>query len=113
MSMDRRMIEFLNQLNVSDRTKHNYESALNSRFVKNYLYELYGINSIFEITKLEQLWELYCKINVHSTNIANHRGYSCAIMRYIRFLNGGKKYGRRIDADKNMTRKKENKRRKI
>ena len=109
MSMERRMIDFFNQLNVSDRTKRNYESALNSRFIKQYLKDLYGIGSIFEITKLEQLWDFYCKINLHPTNIANHRGYSCAIMRYIRFLNDGKKYGRRIDADKKKPRKKRTK----
>ena len=28
------MIDFFNQLNVSERTKHNYESALNSGFIK-------------------------------------------------------------------------------
>lgn len=108
MSMERRMIDFFNQLNVSERTKHNYESALNSGFIKESLYNLYGIGSIFEITKIEQLWDFYCKINIHPKNVANHRGYSCAIMKYIRFLNNGKKVGQRIDAKRNRVKKKNN-----
>ncbi len=105
MSTERRMIDFFNQLNVSERTKHNYESALNSRFMKQILSELYGISSIFEITKIDHLWEFYCMINLHPTNIANHRGYSCAIMQYIRFLNNGQKVGKRIDANSKRTKK--------
>lgn len=65
---------------------------------------MYDVNSIFEITNLKELWDLYCKINMHPINIANHRGYSCAIMQYIRFLNNGKKIGKRIDV--NIKRKK-------
>ena len=38
--------------------------------------------------------------NLHPKNISNHRIYSCVIMKYIRFLNNGKKIGKRIDYGK-------------
>jgi hypothetical protein len=42
----------------------------------------------------------HSKINLHPKNIENHRAYSAATMKYIRFLNDGKKYGHRIDLKK-------------
>lgn len=91
---------FFNQLQLSQVTINNYRSALNGRFINGIVREINKkYNCIFDISDLSILWDLYCKINLHPTNIANHRGYSCALMQYIRFLNGGKKIGQRIDAN--------------
>ena len=46
-----------------------------------------SIESIFEITDLDLLWIIYTKVNVHPSNVKNHRCTSCAVMKYIRFLN--------------------------
>ena len=92
-----RKASFFGQLTLSETTISNYKSALNSRFLKEILKNDYKVSEIFEIEKLEDLWDLYSKINLHPRNIANHRSYSAAIMKYIRFLNNGNKYGKRID----------------
>ena len=97
--MDYRVIKFYEQLKVSSRTKKNYYNALNSSFIKRALQDSFDTDNIFLITDLAKLWDFYCKINLHPTNIANHRGYSCAIMQYIRYLNNGNKVGKRIDAN--------------
>ena len=89
--------QFFSQLNLSESVARNYKNALNSTFVQVVLAERSNKESLFEITDLEELWNLYSFINLHPRNVANHRVYSAAIMRYIRFLNNGKKYGRRID----------------
>ena len=91
---------FYAQLELSDVTIQNYKASLRSRFLKEYLETNYNVSSIFQITDLEVLWKIYSAINLHPVNIANLRGYSAAIMRYIRFLNNGKKYGKRIDYNK-------------
>ena len=57
----------------------------------------YGIDSIFEMTDLQDLWDFYSLINIHPKNVSRHRAYSAPIMKYIRFLNNGNKYGKRID----------------
>ena len=104
---DKRRDDFFNQLELSQVTINNYSSALNGTFVSDIITGIDdNYKSIFEITDLEILWRIYTKINLHPVNIANHRGYSCPIMKYIRFLNGGKKYGKRIDANKKKPRKK-------
>ena len=91
---------FFSQLLVSERTKVNYKVALNSSFLKHVLLEQFGTQSIFSVIDLQKLWEIYSYVNLHDTNVKNHRIYSAAIMRYIRFLNDGKKYGQRIDTQK-------------
>lgn len=89
--------KFFSQLNLSEDVTRNYKNALNSTFVKEALADMCDKSSLFEITDLEELWKFYSFINLHPKNVQNHRVYSAAIMKYIRFLNGGKKYGRRID----------------
>lgn len=89
--------KFYNQLNVSERTRRNYEKAINSSFIKIHLLKYFQLNDLFAITDIEQLWNFYSIINIHPTNIQNHRLYSAAINKYIRFLNDGNKYGRRRD----------------
>lgn len=91
---------FFKQLNLSETTTRNYIGAFNSSFLKNILHTEFNIVDIFEITELETLWQIYSKINLHPKNVANHRIYSAAIMKYIRYLNNGAKYGRRIDYKK-------------
>lgn len=88
---------FYNNLKLSERTKANYIKAINSSFLKGILYEKYGTDDLFNISNLDLLWDIYSFINLHPVNIVNHREYSAAIMKYIMFLNHGKKYGRRID----------------
>ena len=68
--------------------------------MKNFLIEECNKESLFDIYDLEELWNIYSEINLHPQNISKHRMYSAAIMKYIRFLNGGKKYGKRIDYQK-------------
>ena len=100
-----RRASFFEQLLLSKTTVSNYSSALNSRFLKDVLKNEFEVLDIFEIVNIEDLWKLYSKINLHPKNISNHRAYSAAIMRYIRFLNNGEKYGRRIDYYKNRSKK--------
>ena len=95
-----RKSDFINQLNVSQRTQQNYEAAIRSTFVRGVLQDFCGTDNLFDITDLEKLWIVYTHINLHPVNIATHRAYSAAIMKYIKFLNGGKKYGKRIDFKK-------------
>lgn len=92
---------FYAQLNLSPVTLNNYRSALNGWVLKEIIAEVDdSIESIFEITDLDLLWSICTKANVHPSNIKNHRGTSCAIMKYIKYLNNGKKVGKRIDFGK-------------
>ena len=91
------MSAFFAQLNLSEKTLINYRNALKSKFIKEILLEECNAESLFEIDDLELLWKIYSKTNLHPNNVNKHRIYSAAIMKYIKFLNGGKKYGRRID----------------
>lgn len=101
-----RKIDFFSQLNVSDRTRKNYEGAIRSTFVKDVLKDFCETDNLFEITDLKLLWSVYSHINLHPVNIATHRAYSAAIMKYIRFLNNGVKYGKRIDFQKPKSKRK-------
>lgn len=95
--VNNRKEKFFEQLNLSEAAARNYRNALNSTFLKGKLYSELGVASLFEITDLNTLWDFYTMINVHPKNVSTHRSYSAAIMKYIRFLNNGKKVGRRID----------------
>lgn len=95
-----RKANFYEHLALSKTTITNYKSALNSNFLKEELRNEFEVLDIFEIFNIEDLWKLYSKINLHPKNISNHRAYSAAIMKYIRFLNNGEKYGKRIDYNK-------------
>ena len=95
-----RKSQFLSQLNLSETTLRNYKFALNSAFLKEMLLKECDGKRLFQITDLDELWNLYSKVNLHPRNISNHRVYSATIMRYIRFLNNGDKYGKRIDYKK-------------
>ena len=98
---EKRSNDFFAQLDLSPVTLSNYRSALNGRVLKEVLAQVDSSKkSIFEITDLDLLWDIYSKVNVHPSNIKNHRGTSCAIMKYIRFLNNGNKVGKRIDFGK-------------
>lgn len=91
---------FYNQLQLSNRTKVNYRSALKGSFIKGVLRKKYDTDDIFTIVDLPRLWEVYSYINHHECNRKNHRIYSAAIMRYMRFLNNGVKYRDRINTIK-------------
>lgn len=91
---------FFNQLNLAESTIKNYKVAFNSTFLRNFLMNECGENVLSDIVDLDTLWLLYTKINLHPKNVRNHRIYSCVIMKYIRFLNNGKKIGKRIDYGK-------------
>ena len=56
---------FFGQLNLSESVARNYRNALNSTFVKVTLAEKCNKESLFEITDLEELWNLYSFINLH------------------------------------------------
>ncbi len=85
---------------LSARTIRNYQTSIKSVFLKQQLLEELKTDSLFDIDNLDKLWGFYSRINLHPINIANHRSYSAAIMKYIRFLNNGEKYGKRIDYQK-------------
>jgi len=92
-----RELKFFKQLDVSERTRNNYLRAIRSTFLKDILYEHCGTNNLFELDDIKIIWNVYSMINLHPKNISNHRNYSAAIMKYIRFLNDGQKYGKRTD----------------
>lgn len=92
--------KFYSQLTLSSTTISNYKAALNSSYLRELLRDKYEVLDIFEIVDLKILWNIYSFVNLEPKNIANHRAYSAPIMKYIRFLNNGKKYGRRIDSNK-------------
>lgn len=96
---------FCASLKVSEVTKKNYLSALHGKFLCSVLQAETDTNDVFAIVNLEVLWKIYSYINLHPRNIATHRNISCALMRYMKFLNGGKRYGKRIDFEKPRTRR--------
>ena len=99
--MRQRELDFYESLNgLSARTIRNYQTSIRSSFIKKLLLKDFDTDNLFDVDNIESLWNLYTKVNLHPTNISNHRGYSAAIMKYIKFLNGGKKYGKRIDFKK-------------
>lgn len=87
-----RKAAFYSQLNLSESTLVNYRAAINSKFMREALLKNCGVLDLFEVTDLDLLWELYSKVNLAPRNISNHRAYSAAIMKYVRFLNNGQKY---------------------
>lgn len=95
-----RKAAFYSQLNLSASTMVNYRAAINSKFLRDALLENCGVLDLFEVTDLDLLWELYSKVNLAPRNISNHRAYSAAIMKYVRFLNNGQKYVKKISANK-------------
>ena len=92
--------DFFNQLDLAESTIRSYKVAYNSTFLRNFLIKECGKQALCDIVDLETLWQLYSKVNLHPKNVSNHRIYSCVIMKYIRFLNNGKKIGKRIDFGK-------------
>ena len=97
IEIEKRKDRFLSQINLSNSAKRRYRNALSSTFVNDILHQEWHFNSIYEITDVEILWKFYSLINLHPENVRLHRYYSAPIMQYIKYLNGGKKYGRRID----------------
>lgn len=100
LEIRKRKSEFLSQLSLSESSRRRYKDALSSLWLNGIVQEEFGLNSVFEISDLEMLWKLYSKVNLHPVNMRLHRYYSSPIMQYIKFLNGGKKYGKRIDYNK-------------
>ena len=97
MTSRERKIAYRSSLQISEVTKNNYFSAIWGSLLRDALNKECGTNDLFSIVDLEKLWKVYSYINLHPKNIATHRNISCALMSYIKFLNGGKKYGKRID----------------
>ena len=91
--------QFYSSLIGSERTLLNYRNAINSSYIRGVLSRFYGTSNLFDLSDLEQLWKVYSFVNLDETNIRNHRIYSAALMKYIRFLNNGEKYGQRIDSN--------------
>ena len=73
LSTSRRKDDFYKSLNLSVTTTNNYRSALQSSFLTGVLKEEFNTLDLFEIVDLEELWELYSKINLHPKNIKNLR----------------------------------------
>lgn len=93
-------VEFFNSLKLSENTIRGYRIALNSKFFVGYLMEYYGYDSIFDINDVSVLWEIYSELNLHPKNVTNHRCYSSVVMKYLKYLNNGDRYGKRIDFGK-------------
>ena len=98
--IDIRREDFYASLELAEATIQNYRAILKSGFLREILDSQFNIKDLFEITDLELLWTIYSTINVHPRNIEMHRICSAGIMKYIRFLNNGKKIGRRVDYKK-------------
>ena len=92
LTPSRRKKDFFESLNLSTTTINNYKYALQSSFLLEYIKQEFNVSDLFEIIDLDILWHIYNKINLHPKNISNHRAYSAAIMKYIRYLNKGSKY---------------------
>lgn len=105
VTIKQRKTNFIAQLNLSEATTRNYITALNSSLLKEMLLVECDGKQLFEITDLDVLWKLYSKLNIHPRNISTHRVCSAVVMKYIKFLNGGKKYGRRIDYNRSRPKK--------
>jgi len=97
---NKRQNSFFKQLDLADSSIRRYRDALKSSFLTGLVMQEFRKDSIFYITDIEKLWKFYSMINLHPANIRMHRYYSAPLMKYISFLNGGKKYGRRIDFQK-------------
>ena len=95
LSASKRKDDFFKSLNLSETTTNNYRSALHSSFLVGILNDEYNTLDPFEIVDVKVLWCLYDQINSHPKNIRNHRAYSAAIMKYIRYLNNGQRIGKR------------------
>lgn len=85
---------FFASLTIAEATKRNYKTGLNSTFFKDFLLTRFECKNLFDITDLEKLFEIYKVVNIHPKNEEMHRVCSAAVMKYIRFLNNGKKYSR-------------------
>ncbi len=81
----------------SEIVKRNYGCALRSTYLSKILEQKCRVKNLFELTDLEVLWDIYSYVNIDDYNIHAHRAYSAAIMKYIKLLNNGQKYGKRID----------------
>lgn len=81
---------FFASLTIAEATKRNYKTGLISSFFKDFLATKFKYHSLFEITDLDELFEIYNNVNIHPKNEEMHRVRSAAVMKYIRFLNGGK-----------------------
>lgn len=97
IEISKRRNKFLSQLVLSDSSKRRYKDALDSPFLIEFIRNEFNTESIYMLQDLKILWKLYSMINLHPTNVRMHRYYSAPIMKYIRYLNGGEKYGKRID----------------
>ena len=97
---------FLTSLTIAEATKRNYKTGLNSTFFKDFLLTRFDCRNLFDITDLEKLFEIYIAVNIHPKNEEMHRVCSAAVMKYIRFLNNGKKYSRHKEPEEPCTPKK-------
>ena len=91
---------FYNNMKLSSATKTNYRYAYSHPFLKELLFEFFQTRDIFEVADLNKLSEFYATVKIHPFNIDKHRVYSAAVMTYIKYLNNGKKTGKRIDYQK-------------
>ena len=97
---------FFASLTIAEATKRNYKTGLNSTFFKDFLLTRFECKNLFDITDLEKLFEIYTVVNIHPKNEEMHRVCSAAVMKYIRFLNNGKKYSRHKEQEAPRTPKK-------
>lgn len=99
VSIDRKE-KFFSSLNLAEATMRNYRTAFNSKFLIEHITTNYKQSTLFDITDLNDLYNIYVFVRQHPKNEDTHRVCSAAVMKYIRFLNDGKKIGRRIDYKK-------------
>lgn len=95
--LEQRKKEFYSSLKLAESTIQNYRAMLRSKFLRDILNLEFNLQDIFEVTDLEVLWDIYSKVNVHPKNVEMHRICSAGIMKYIKFLNNGKRIGHRVD----------------
>lgn len=76
---------FFDWLDGSERTVLNYKNAINSTYLKTVLKTMFDTSNLFDLSDLVQLWQMYSFVKQDDNNVRNHRIYSSAIMKYMRF----------------------------
>lgn len=92
--------KFLLLRNPSVKFADKYITYLGSSLIRNTIRDVASVNSIFEVTKMEDLLTIYDKVKADSNNVRLHNVYSGVISAYIKFLSGQELRKRVISSEK-------------
>jgi hypothetical protein len=79
---------FLLERNPSPKFIRTYEIYLCSQIVKKYTKEVVGTDNIFEISKTDDIRDIYTQVKWDENNIRLHNVYSGAVSAYCKYLEG-------------------------